>query len=222
MSDYDYKYELDEHGVICQINPRPFEYTDSYIDTYHQIGDDALYLMSKLRFDHIKRVIKFTPETLLDIGYGSGSFLKYATNEWNVDCYGNDICKYALPKDVQFAEIDDTEYDLITMFDVIEHFHNLDFLSIIRPEFLAITVPWVPTTNWKSEEFQNWKHRKPNEHVRHFDARSLKKCIESYGYNMVSISNAEDPIRKPEYTRRMPQHINSSVSANCLKQIVKE
>ena len=194
---YDYNYVEDEHGVLLQVSPDPFEYTDAYMDVYHSIGEEGLTKMSRLRFENICDSIGFTPESILDIGYGSGSFLKYCA-KMGVKAFGNDICKYKMPPWTMFAELDDTSYDVITMFDTLEHFHDVSFLDVIKPKYLVITVPWLPHRRWAGEQFQNWKHRKPNEHIRHFDIQSLKCFIESYGYNMMYVSNIEDRIRRPD------------------------
>jgi hypothetical protein len=44
----------------------------------------------------------------------------------------------------------------------------------------------------------NWKHRKPNEHLFHFNPDSLRKHFELHGYEYVTHSCIEDGIRKGE------------------------
>ena len=44
--------------------------------------------------------------------------------------------------------------------------------------------------------FEKWKHRRPDEHLWHFDKDSLVNFMERMGYIMVSCSNLEDTIRK--------------------------
>jgi hypothetical protein len=198
----EHKYKYDKHNVIYQVDPEPFEYTEEYMESYNNLGQAALNRMSRLRLKYIRQTIGMQPRTILDIGYGSGSFIRHC-KEQGIASYGNDVCKYEMPPGTAFAEIDDTPYDVITLYDTLEHFHDISFLGIIRPEFLVITVPWRPFVRSslceyaKTEEFLNWKHRKPNEHIRHFDLQSLKSCVESYGFEMIAVSNIEDTIRIP-------------------------
>ena len=46
------------------------------------------------------------------------------------------------------------------------------------------------------EWFESWKHRKPDEHLWHFNRDSLNKFMERMGYVMISSTNIEDTIRK--------------------------
>ena len=42
----------------------------------------------------------------------------------------------------------------------------------------------------------NWKHRRPDEHLWHFDEDSLYNFMKRMGYTFISSSNIEDTIRK--------------------------
>jgi hypothetical protein len=50
-----------------------------------------------------------------------------------------------------------------------------------------------------AEWFESWKHRRPNEHLWHFNDESLKKFVESQNYEFVNSTNIEDCIRKTNY-----------------------
>ena len=47
----------------------------------------------------------------------------------------------------------------------------------------------------------NWKHRRPDEHLWHFNEKSIEKFFNEMGYDIVDYSNVEDMIRitKEEY-----------------------
>ena len=52
-------------------------------------------------------------------------------------------------------------------------------------------------TNYFNDEwFKNWKHRKPNEHLFHFNKTSLVNFMSEVGYTLINMSNIEDTIRK--------------------------
>ena len=55
----------------------------------------------------------------------------------------------------------------------------------------------VPDCHYPNDEwFEKWKHRRPNEHLWHFNKDSLEKFMERMGYVLVSHSSIEDTIRK--------------------------
>jgi len=55
----------------------------------------------------------------------------------------------------------------------------------------------VPNCHYKDDEwFENWKHRRPNEHLWHFNKESLVKFMKRMGFVLCSYSNLEDTIRK--------------------------
>ena len=41
----------------------------------------------------------------------------------------------------------------------------------------------------------NWKHRRPDEHLWHFNEKSIEKFFNEMGYDMLYHSNVEDIIR---------------------------
>jgi hypothetical protein len=57
-----------------------------------------------------------------------------------------------------------------------------------------VSLPWYH--NISDEWFSTWKHRKPDEHLHHFDLSSLTNFMRSQGFRLVGHSNVEDTIRK--------------------------
>ena len=49
------------------------------------------------------------------------------------------------------------------------------------------------------EWFENWKHRRPDEHLWHFNAKALRKFVESQKYEYINSTNVEDCIRKTDH-----------------------
>jgi len=45
----------------------------------------------------------------------------------------------------------------------------------------------------------NWKHRRPDEHLWHFNEKSIENFFNEMGYDMVDYSNIEDLIRTTEH-----------------------
>ena len=188
-------YEVLPNGVIKQsILESPIVYDVKYVnDRYNSYGELSKR-MSYLRYSYIIGAIGYIPESLLDVGYGNGDFLNVC-KETVKNCYGNDVSEYPLPERVKFvSNINDEEYDVITFFDSLEHFHDIDFVKDLRTKYVVISVPWCH--NFSEEWFLNWKHRRIDEHIYHFNDTSLTKFMEEMGYEKIAISNIEDIIRK--------------------------
>jgi hypothetical protein len=187
-------YTAVSNGVIQQISRDTFKYDQSYVkQSYlHSLVEN----MSYLRLGYILGNIPETPRSLLDVGYGSGSFLQISSQIIK-DTYGHDINGYPIPATSKFVEnIQENYYDIITFFDSLEHFPDIYFLDKLKCKYICISVPWCHY--FSDEWFATWKHRKPNEHLWHFNSQSLRRFMDSQGYDVINIGNFEDTIRKIE------------------------
>jgi hypothetical protein len=190
-------YKMLKSGVIKQIDVvNQVDYNLEYVsNSYDSYGEKVNYI-SFLRLGYLLGVINEIPNSILDIGYGNGAFLKACKNVIK-NCYGNDISDYNLPVDVNF--IDDIfidYYDVITFFDSLEHFHDIEFVKKLKCKYILIS---VPCCHYYSDDwFKNWKHRRPDEHIFHFNENSLNDFMIDCGFEKMSISFVEDTIRKGE------------------------
>jgi hypothetical protein len=190
-------YEILENGLIKQLEfiSKIQEYNFQYVDErYNKYGEKGPQ-MAGLRFGYLLGILGFTPESILDVGFGNGDFLKVCKQ--GVDkCYGNDISEYPLPNGVEFVkDITENFYDVISMFDVLEHFEDISFVKNLKCNYMYISLPWCH--NFSDEWFENWKHRRPDEHLWHFNQKSIEKFFNEMGFDMVVYSDIEDTIRKP-------------------------
>lgn len=187
-------YNIDQHGVIHQQDRQPFTYDKNYIDAGYgklvQLTDEMAYL----RLGYIIGVIGRVPQSVLDVGYGTGDFLKVC-NRIVDRCAGHDLFRDLLPAGCDFVEdITAQHYDVITFFDSLEHYPDIDFVQKLNCNYVAVSLPWYH--NISDEWFSTWKHRKPDEHLHHFDLSSLTNFMRSQGFRLVGHSNVEDTIRK--------------------------
>jgi hypothetical protein len=189
-------YDCDNNGVIFQQKNTPINYDTKYVkNRYDTYGELANY-MGYLRLGYIVGGLGRIPESVLDVGYGNGAFLKVCTNIIP-DCYGNDITGYGLPKGCSFVEdITSKHFDVITFFDSLEHFSDINIVGKLKCNYVVISVPWCHYYNdlW----FENWKHRRPNEHLFHFNEKSLANFMSSYQFELINYTHLEDTIRKGE------------------------
>ena len=191
-------YQTDKDGIIHQIVKHPFAYGVDYSANYNKLGELADQ-MSFLRLGYIignSAAHNIPNESILDVGYGNGSFLKVASSLYR-ECYGSDLNNdYPLPPKCKFvSDINSQQVDVITFFDSLEHIDNIDFVEHLNCKAICISLPWCHYLGdaW----FTQWKHRKPDEHLHHFNDTSLRLYMSRMGYSCVNISNVEDSIRTP-------------------------
>lgn len=193
-------------GAIKQINVLPYKYDEKYVvDRYDQYGIQC-DMMSYLRYGFIVGAMGRKPLSILDIGYGNGSFLKIC-QDGGLATYGTDVSNYELKygKTIEFNKCLEKHFDVITFFDSLEHFENIDFLGKLNCNYICISLPNCSYNNINlaygeeqaDEYFKNWKHRRENEHIWHFDGIALAKTMEKYGFKTISTESIEDVIRKP-------------------------
>lgn len=184
------------NGTIKQSDTtKKIPYDKNYVkvryDTYGEKGAQ----MAFLRLGYLTASINKIPDSILDVGYGNGDFLK-ACMSIVKNCYGNDISGYPIPNGAIFEkDIFSKHFEAITFYDVLEHFEEISFLKKLKTNYLVISVPHCHyiSDDW----FRNWKHRRENEHFYHFNEESLSKTLFENGFELINFSNIEDCIRKP-------------------------
>lgn len=191
-------YEINQDGVIHQkVIRNLMVYDAKYIEKYDNYGyyNDE---MSYLRLGFLLGTIKEKISKILDIGYGNGSFLKISKTLIE-NCYGYDISGYPLPENVlKIDNIFEDSYDVICFFDVLEHLDNIEVVKNLNTKYIYITIPWC---HFFSEDwFMNWKHRRFDEHLWHFNDITLDNFMNRMGYvRITNVVNIEDSIRKSIY-----------------------
>ena len=186
-------------GVIKQVElfDHLIEYNPAYIDNRYNKYKVKVHGMSCLRLGYITACLGRTPNSILDVGYGNGDFLSHCSKVIS-ECYGNDVSNYPIPNNCTFVtDIFSRKFEVITFFDCLEHFENIDFVSELKCDYLVVSVPWCHY--FSDAWFANWKHRRPDEHLWHFDLNALKNFMVEHGFNMIDHCNIEDSIRSHVY-----------------------
>lgn len=194
-------YHIDaNHGFVCQshIFARKQVYDRAYIDQRYDTYKTSA-LMCVQRLDLIKDICGRIG-SIFDFGYGNGQFLLHCHHD-GIDASGYDINGYPLPKGPEFTYPDPlTTYDVATLFDVFEHMDETEqreLIGTLSCRYLAISVPWCHI-ELGGDWFLEWRHRRPDEHLFHFNAGSLCSLLRLYNYQPVFVGNPEDQIRKVE------------------------
>lgn len=185
-------YKKTQDGVIEQTNKGDFVYDIEYAKRYSYFNNKSI---ENLRLGYIIGTLGHVPNSLLDVGYGNGEFLNHCKN-FIPNLYGYDIePSYPLDEGIDFVkDFKSKQVEVITFFDCLEHFHDIEFVSELQCQYLVISLPWCYSCD-DDEWFKNWKHRKPNEHIFHFDEVSLQSFMKRMGYTLINFCNLEDKIR---------------------------
>jgi ADP-L-glycero-D-manno-heptose 6-epimerase len=203
----NYKYL--KNGIIKQINVNKIEYNYEYSNKYNIYNEKSIHF-SYLRLGVLIGALGFIPNSILDVGYGNGDFLKIAPTAIK-KCYGADITDYPIPNNCTKVEISENKfYDVVCFFDSLEHFDDINFINNLNCNYVFISVPWCH--DFSEEWFNKWYHLKPNEHLWHFNKSALDNFFNENNYECIYSSNHEDIIRK---------NINSKYYPNILSCLYK-
>jgi len=168
------------------------------LDTY----DYRKNLFAKERLEYITDKCSFNikTENLLDLGCGYGYFLKYLS-EHEVRAVGLEltdffveVCKEKglnVKKTFLEDELDDS-YNIITMFDVLEHLSDpLSFFKTAHKKLKSggHILAYTPNIHSFAFYFQKGKQNLllPYEHLSFYDENSLNYLAKNSGFEIVSI-----------------------------------
>jgi hypothetical protein len=198
-------YRVDEFGIIHQIEVQHFE--KDYGQERNNYGEKSNYL-SYLRLGFIIAAIGLNKiESILDIGFGNGDFLK-SCEHFAHQKFGFDLTYKYLPACAKPGKLLD-KYEVITMFDSLEHFNDLNIIFDLNCKYLILSVPNCKKP-WDDNWLANWKHLRPNEHLHHMNLCSLLSFVQGK-YSYICHSFVEDIIRK--------DNESENILTICLKKI---
>lgn len=198
-------------------NPRPdqneigkYYKSDNYIShnsnntsLFHQLYRFIRTLMTKKK---IQTLLRFTNKninaiSLLDYGAASGNFLEACKAnqiqhlqgiEQDADCrqFAKQNFQLELKTPEDIGTINNESVDVITLWHVLEHIHNLEecilhFKRILTKDgILAIAVPNINSADAKY--YKNyWAALDVPRHLYHFETKTLKTLMERLGFKIV-------------------------------------
>jgi hypothetical protein len=193
-------YHLDELGIIHQSTRNPKVYDAAYLTYYEGLRDRTIKLGYQ-RLGWVLGILRRLPKSVLEIGYGLGTFLEAAKLAGVGHCAGCDVAEYPLPPGCVFidweAALSET-WDVTVLFDVLEHIPDLTFLGRLSTSALAVAVPFCRWREFGDDWFRSWRMRLPDEHLHHFDPESLGALMNHHGYRCIDLNNFEDGLRLRE------------------------
>jgi len=144
-----------------------------------------------------KAIKNYVPRgTWLDYGAGNGAFISYLKSK-KIDALGYEPSREArensnqILRDTQLYQLDENEYDCITMWHVLEHVHQLKALlaehkkHLTKQGVLIIAVPNIDSYDSKFYGAE-WAALDTPRHLWHFNENDLKTLLAQQGFQLES------------------------------------
>ena len=227
---------VNETEFIDSIYNKPNYTKKEFLDIYKNYNYRKKKF-GKERFGYtIKRLGLSKKSKVLDLGCGFGYYLKYLKSK-GVHCKGiepakniADFCRKELKIDVYSTKLEDEKdksYDLITLFDVIEHLKDpIDYFKKIKKKLKKNKYCVIYTPNIHSLSYalmgSDQNTMLPFEHVCFFNLKSLKylvrqtkfkiHSIETYGFDIMDYFLLKEFKEKKRYVSNFREFINLTQS----------
>lgn len=190
---------------LIYVNPRPTEetiglcYPRTYYDAHVSHFRDEQTKLVCIEMRRLCDISRFSkPGHILDVGCGNGRFLSVAKkNGWRTlgieishdmadfarNEYGLDIIEKGLSE----AELPSDEFDVVTMWGVLEHLHHpksalMEVNRVLRPGgLLVVLAPNIDSTQFKLFG-PKWPLLDVPRHLYQFSKTSLRRMVTGAGF----------------------------------------
>jgi len=183
-------------------------YGEGYANNYLRYAEtDVNTPLNLSRMGLISRWLK-EGNRILDIGCCVGSFIQFAEKYYRcvgfepnreAGCIARRKCKSQI---VYGIEKIFSEFECVTMFDVLEHLEDpLSILKLVKERFLVsggilvVVTPNVEVIPAYSDGMVSWKHYKPKEHLFLYTPSGLETLFGEIGMEIIHWSREESDIR---------------------------
>jgi hypothetical protein len=136
-----------------------------------------------------------THRKLLDYGSGTGAFLNYCI-EKGIDAYGIEPSVIARDAHTKVREsldkLEVNEFDIITLWHVLEHVYTLDqTLDQLKQRLTKTGTIFIAVPNWQSSDAKHygaeWAAYDVPRHIWHFSQASMKRLLTNKGLTLQAI-----------------------------------
>ena len=188
---------------LPDINQQKKFYDVEYQEGLYLVYKNAEKIRIKLNEKRFHDLSKYNiKKRILDIGCATGFFLDLAKKN-GLDTYGIELSyeAYEIAKKkhdnifngtLEDAKFSDSQFDTITMFDVIEHVLNPDktikeVSRIMNKDgILAITTPDFSSSHSKIMG-KHWYQINPSQHLFYFTPQTIRLLLEKHGFKIIKI-----------------------------------
>ncbi|MSO92229.1 MAG: class I SAM-dependent methyltransferase [Rhodospirillales bacterium] len=174
-----------------------------YISTYEDEWGETRDLKQRFEEYLVKRLPVDPPGRLLDVGCGTGSYLRFAEQRgWAVagvdpwsHRYRPAIHPAVLPVDLQSAKFESGSFDVVTMWWVIEHYPDpvktlAEVARILKPKTGLFVLSTDNIASIEARLFgRYWHHLLPPEHVCHFNPENLSALLARVGFRVRAVKH---------------------------------
>lgn len=174
-----------EEGVAYQWDQSTLvPYDEAYFNRY--VSYEGSETCNKLNAGRVAFVNKYTLRPVVDIGVGSGEFIRHRYLTWGYDV--NPAAIRWLRENRLWAD-ELHSFDGYTFWDVIEHCPTPEdyFREIKAGGFLFTSIP-VFEDLWR---IRDSKHYRPNEHLLYFSDRGFRWWMGEHGFELLEVSDFE-------------------------------
>lgn len=190
------------------INPLPsIETQNKYYNESFEKGSYKLYsrakdLKNKTSEKRYETFSKYSQSgKLLDVGCATGFFLDVSLTK-GYETFGVELSKEAIKKSnkkhnifngtLEDAKFQDSFFDVVTMFDIIEHVLNPDetikevYRILKRSGLLVLTTPDI--SSWHAKIMgRKWGLITPLEHLWYYSPKTITLTLEKNNFNVMKI-----------------------------------
>lgn len=164
---------------------------------------DGMAINKKTFGDRLKKIENKLGKKgkLLDVGCALGDCLMMAKDLGWKEAEGIELSKYAagfakkrglkvIQGTLQSHKYPANSFDVVTMFDVIEHVDNpmtqfKEIKRILKPKGILLLVTPDIGGFWSKFLKSNWYHYKPGEHLLYFSQKSIEKALAKSGFGNI-------------------------------------
>ena len=141
---------------------------------------------------------------ILDIGCGVGAFLQAAPEGF--ETFGQDVNNFCVEYCNSIGlratcDLPEEEFDVVTMFDSLEHFSSFDdIVAYIRRCLSANGHLVLGVPNFRHdllEDIKEWRHYRPDEHVFGISETAVHRLCDKFGFEFLESNDDESKVRQP-------------------------
>jgi hypothetical protein len=177
-----------EQGIgFYPVKEQPYDF--SYFEKYKELSKTPIgKALNKARIDLVN---KYTDGEVLDIGIGSGDFVKNRPNTKGYDINPHAV-KWLTENKLFKNPIKPT--NSLTFWDSLEHIHEPKKLLESAKEYVFVSCPIYKDL----KHLLGSKHYKPSEHCWYWTLDGVKTFMKSYGFELLEYNWQETDIGRED------------------------